>query len=98
VLVNARLSVIGRLPQVEGAVTPMSAADAEPKGRRMIYLDGWTEVPVFDFLRLAADQSIPGPAIIESDTTTVLLRPGDIARFDPRGWLDVAIDAQPALA
>jgi N-methylhydantoinase A len=52
-------------------------------------------VPVFDFAALAAGQTIAGPAIIESDTTTVLLRPADTARIDPRGWLAIAIDAPP---
>jgi len=41
---------------------------------------------------LAAEQRVTGPAIIESDTTAVLLRPRDVARFDRRGWLEVAID------
>ena len=95
VLVNARLSVIGHLPQVEAAVSEAASVDAEPKAQRLIYLGGPTQVPVFDFAALAAGQTIEGPAIIESDTTTVLLRPSDTARFDPRGWLAVAIDALP---
>jgi N-methylhydantoinase A len=102
VLVNARLSVIGRLPEVEAVASRATANVApkarSPKARRQIYLGGWTPAPVFDFGALAADQRIAGPAIIESDTTTVLLRPGDTARFDPRGWLDIAIDPPPALA
>ncbi|MEA2778382.1 MAG: N-methylhydantoinase [Acetobacteraceae bacterium] len=98
VLVNARLSVIGRLPQTQTALTEAATAEAEPKTRRRVYLGGWMSVPVFDFLALAADQFVPGPAIIESDTTTVLLRPRDTARFDTRGWLEVTIDAPPALA
>ena len=95
VLVNARLSVIGHLPPVEAAVSPPISADATPKTQRKIYLGGPTIVPVFDFAALSAQQTIPGPAIIESDTTTVLLRPGDTARFDPRGWLGIAIDPPP---
>jgi N-methylhydantoinase A len=98
VLVNARLSVIGQLPQVNRTTVKTSAAAAEPKAERLVYLGGWTSVPVFDFLSLAADQPVSGPAIVESDTTTILLRPGDTARFDRRGWLDVAIDASPAQA
>jgi N-methylhydantoinase A len=98
VLVNARLSVIGRLPQTDRAIAAAPAVDAEPKAQRQIYLGGWTAVPVFNFRALAADQSVAGPAIIESDTTTVLLRPGDAARFDVRGWLDVRIDVQPTPA
>jgi len=46
---------------------------------------------VFDFAALGAGQVLAGPAIVESDTTTVLLRAGDTARFDARGWLDVAV-------
>jgi N-methylhydantoinase A len=92
VLVNARLSVIGRLPPVEPAISGVASHDVEPKTRRAIYLSGWTDVPVFDFASLGAGQTIAGPAIVESDTTTVLLRQGDTARFDARGWLAVAID------
>jgi N-methylhydantoinase A len=92
VLVNARLSVIGRLPQVDRTDLDVSAIEAGPKSRRRVYLAGWTDVPVFDFQTLAADQDVAGPAVIESDTTTVLLRPGDLARFDARGWLDVTVD------
>lgn len=93
VLVNARLSVIGRLPPTE---TPAIAAraDTAPKARRSIHLGEWIEVPVFDFQLLAADQTVCGPAIIESDTTTVLLRGNDRARFDRRGWLDIAVAAR----
>jgi N-methylhydantoinase A len=98
VLVNARLSVIGRLAQTEPAGPTPPAGKAEPKAQRRIYLGAWTSVPVFDFLALAPDQIIPGPALIESDTTTVLLRPNDTARFDSRGWLDVTVDAAHAPA
>jgi N-methylhydantoinase A len=91
VLVNARLSVIGRLAQVDGLVTKESGADAGPKTERAVYLNGWTRVPVFDFGELAAEQVVRGPAIVESDTTTILLRNGDTGRFDARGWLDITI-------
>jgi N-methylhydantoinase A len=48
-------------------------------------------VPVFRFEALAPDQALSGPAIVESATTTVLLRPGDAARMDGRGWLEIAV-------
>jgi N-methylhydantoinase A len=98
VVVNARLSVIGRLPPVEAAVEAPSRSAAEPKATRSIYLAGWVSVPVFDLLALAVGQTIAGPALVESDTTTVLLRAGDTARFDSRGWLDVAVDGPGAAA
>ena len=91
VLVNARVSVIGRLPAAPSASSSATAEPAGAKGKRRVHLGGWTEIPVFDFLALAADQVVSGPSIVESDTTTVLLRGGDRARFDRRGWLDVTV-------
>ena len=44
-----------------------------------------------EFAALAAGQIIDGPAIVESDTTTVLLRPGDHATVTEQRWLDIAI-------
>jgi N-methylhydantoinase A len=91
VLVNARVSVVGRLPATTTAANEVGTGMAVAKGHRRVFLRDWTEVPVFDFLALTADQRLAGPAIVESDTTTVLLRPGDRARFDARGWLDVSV-------
>jgi len=92
VLVNARLSVTGRLPAAAAtAATEGDKTEAGPKGTRRIYLGDWNEVPVYDFAALAADQAIAGPAIVESDTTTVLLRAADRARFDGRGWLEITV-------
>ena len=91
VLVNARMSVIGRLPAAATASASGSTLPVGAKGNRRVYLGGWTEIPVFDFGALAADQTVSGPAIVESDTTTVLLRSGDRGRFDQRGWLDMTV-------
>ena len=90
VLVNARVAVVGRLPH--GAAAPRPAAPAVPGATRRILLEeGAVAAPVLPFAALAPDQAVAGPAIIESDTTTVLLRPGDAARMDGRGWLEIAV-------
>ena len=47
--------------------------------------------PVHAFAGLARGQAIEGPAIVESETTTVLLRPGDRATATPERWLDIRI-------
>jgi N-methylhydantoinase A len=91
VLVNARASVVGRLPPAPVVSGNVAAASAAEKSRRRVHLGSWTEVPVYDFAAIAAGQTLAGPAIVESDTTTVLLRPGDTAQFDARGWLDITI-------
>jgi N-methylhydantoinase A len=90
VLVNAGVSVIGRLPAAPVATRDDALLHAAAKARRQVFLDGWIEVPVYDFAALAAGQEMIGPAIVESDTTTVLLRNKETARFDPRGWLDIS--------
>ncbi len=91
VLVNAGVSVIGKLPIAKVAVSDGNKNSVVPKSHRRVHLNGWIDVPVFDFAALATDRAIEGPAIIESDTTTVLLRKRETARFDPRGWLDITL-------
>jgi N-methylhydantoinase A len=50
-------------------------------------------VPIYQFDALAPGQPIEGPAVIESATTSVLLRPGDRAHTTALGWLDIDIAA-----
>ncbi len=90
-LVNARVAVIGILPSPPAEPALTDRAPAAASSTRQIWLGGWHDVPVFDFDALAPSQEIAGPAIVESPTTTVLLRPGDQARVNRVGWLDIAI-------
>jgi N-methylhydantoinase A len=91
VLVTARVAAVGTLPAPPAAPVPGRAA-AAPLGTRRAVLDGAPhDLPVFGFAALAPGQPVEGPAIIESDTTTVLLLPGDAARLDARGWLEIGI-------
>ncbi|HUB14012.1 MAG TPA: hydantoinase/oxoprolinase family protein [Acetobacteraceae bacterium] len=91
VLVNARVSVTGRLPAAAVAAARSEVEPAEAKGHRRVWLDGWCRVPVFDFAMLGAGQALPGPCIVESATTTVLLRAGDHGRMDGGGWLQLTV-------
>ena len=91
VLVNARVAVIGELPSPPREPDVPARPPAPPSARRRIFLGDWQPVPVFELEALAPGQAIHGPAIVESATTTVLLRPGDFARTTPIGWLDITI-------
>jgi N-methylhydantoinase A len=96
VLVNARLAVIGRLPPMTAPEAASGSAPAAPVATRRARLGGaGQELPVFNFLALAPGQEVAGPAIIESDTTTVLLLAGDVARMDGRGWVTVTLPGEP---
>jgi N-methylhydantoinase A len=91
VLVNARVAVIGELPDPPQEPGLPHRAPAPPRDQRRVYLDGWQDIPILDFDALAPGQQIEGAAIVESATTTVLLRPGDLARTTELGWLDIAV-------
>jgi N-methylhydantoinase A len=93
VLVNARVAVIGCLPALPQEPPLPAGRAAPPHGQRRIYLGAWCEVPVYNFDALAPEQEIAGPAVLDSATTSVLLRPGDRARTTRLGWLDIAITA-----
>jgi N-methylhydantoinase A len=92
VLVNAGVSVIGRLPAAPAVSRDGASSPVAPRSRRKVWLGEWVDVPVYDFAALAAGQTMNAPVIVESDTTTVLLRGKETARFDPRGWLDIDVD------
>ncbi|MGG5886569.1 hydantoinase/oxoprolinase family protein [Falsiroseomonas sp. HC035] len=94
VLVTARVAAIGRLPALPVAVMPACPPSTPMTQRRAYIAGGMRDIPVFAFVALAPGQAVSGPAIVESDTTTVLLLPGDTARLDPRGWLEIAVGGQ----
>jgi N-methylhydantoinase A len=93
VLVNARVAVAGILAALPQEPSLAPAPPAPPAGERRIFLDDWIAAPFFRFEALAPAQTVAGPALIDAATTTVLLRPGDIAVVTSHGWLDIAIPA-----
>ena len=93
---NARLAATGVLPR-QAVAGREGGSEAAPAATRRIRLaKGAVTAPVHRFETLAPGQAVAGPAIVESDTTTVLLRPGDAARMDARGWLEIAVPADGA--
>jgi N-methylhydantoinase A len=93
VLVNARSTVTGILSALPQEPHLPEAPPTTPCSERRIYLDDWMRVPVYEFDRLAPEQIISGPAIVDSAMTTVLLRPSDRAAVTSLGWLDIAVSA-----
>ena len=91
VVVNARTAVVGQTPALPQEPRRPEGAPTPPRTRRSVFLGQWREVEVFDFGELVSAQQIDGPAVVESDTTTVLLRSGDRAQVTPFGWLDIGV-------
>ncbi len=91
VLVNARLALVGELPVEPVEPVLGGTAATAPGSRRQAYFGTWLEVPVYRWDALAPELSLAGPAIFESDTTTVVVRAGEAVRVTPHGWLDIRI-------
>ena len=78
-LINLRLSATGatKKPETQKHELGSPAADHARKGERSAWFDNrMTTVPVYDGLALRPGNQLPGPAIIEQPTTTIVL-PGD---------------------
>lgn len=61
---------------------------ATPVGRRPVWLEQeWRSVKVFGRSTLVSEDEISGPAIIESDDTTIVVPPDSIARMDASNML-----------
>jgi N-methylhydantoinase A len=62
-----------------------------PRGARQAFFGGWREVPVYALDALQPGHSLNGPAIIEAETTTVLVDTGDRVSVNALGWLDITL-------
>jgi N-methylhydantoinase A len=62
--------------------------------RRRVYqrTSGWIDASVYAFGDLAAGATIPGPAIVERESTTVWLPPGARATLDVYGNLTIDLE------
>ncbi|MGI9335659.1 MAG: hydantoinase/oxoprolinase family protein, partial [Gammaproteobacteria bacterium] len=91
VLVNARVTTVGVLPVLPVESPASTGTSAAPIGQRDIFLGKWLAADVYWFSALGAGQVVNGPALIESESTTVLLRPGDRATTTSQRWLDIDV-------
>lgn len=93
VFVNARLAAVGAVPRIERANKPMPVSDPipSPVGKRQVFLGAWREVPIYALENLRCGHVLEGPAIIEAETTTVVINSGDRVTVNPLGWLDIEL-------
>ena len=94
VLVNGRLAAIGALPDLPQEPKTEARAASGHRTTRKIFLSGWVDAPVFNLEELVPSQKIEGPAVIESSTTTVVLRPDDKAEVTDNLWLNILVGKQ----
>jgi N-methylhydantoinase A len=92
VFVNARVAAVGAVAPSDQDTRPASASGVcTPRGTRQAFFGDWREVPVYALDALQPGHSLTGPAIIEAETTTVLVDTGDRVSVNPLGWLDIAL-------
>ncbi|MDE2377235.1 hydantoinase/oxoprolinase family protein [Bradyrhizobium sp.] len=92
VFVNARVAAVGKVSA--GTVKEKlagSGAPSVPRATRQAWLGKWREVPVHALDDLQPDEALQGPAIIEAETTTVVIGAGDSLIVNGLGWLDIRV-------
>jgi N-methylhydantoinase A len=87
-ITKLRLAAIGRLPPIRPAAAPAATGAPEPVERRPVWIDaatGWREVAVYAGADLRAGHRLPGPLIVEEETTTLMIGAGDTIEVDAAG-------------
>ena len=89
---SLRFPAIGEVSQrgQDARPTP-SAGVCSPRGTRQAWFGQWRDVPVYALDDLRPGHMLAGPAIIEAETTTVIIDAGDRVTVNALGWLDVAL-------
>lgn len=92
-IVNLRVAIVAAAASDgTGAAAPLPDPAAAPPRMRQAVIGGQRlMVAVHALQGLVAGQVVTGPALIESENTTVLLHPGDRATVTRPGWLDIAV-------
>ncbi len=90
-LVTLRVTVVGRLPRVAPPEVEAPQSVAGATKMRRVYLGEWREVPVYAIDELTPAVEVSGPALLESDFTTILVEPGDNARLSLLGGIELQV-------
>ncbi|MEH2614708.1 hydantoinase/oxoprolinase family protein [Bradyrhizobium sp. AZCC 1693] len=92
VFVNARVAAVGEVARLDSDAKPASSSGGcTPRSQRQAFLGGWRAVPVYALDELRPGHTLAGPAIIEAETTTVLVDTGDRVTVNALGWLDISL-------
>ncbi len=88
---TCRLVAYGVLPSLSLPRGENTGADpaAVMRGARHVYFGDWVETPSYWFDGLTPGMRLEGPALIDSESTTVVLPPDSAADVDPYGSLIV---------
>ncbi len=91
VFVNARVAAVGAVQRADQPELRVACEPCSPRSKRQAYFGGWREVLVFALDDLKPGHAIKGPAIVEAETTTVVIHEGDRLTVNRLGWLDIRL-------
>ena len=97
-LVTLRVAAVGKLPRIAQLDRVGDENTASPVGSRRVYMGEWQEASTYAADSLPAGAEIAGPAILESDFTTILVWPGDYATVDSMGGVELHVSLETAPA
>ena len=87
-IVTYTVTAIAPTPKPDAGRSRPAVARPEPKARRRVwFLDGVHDVPVYDRATLRFGQSIQGPALVEEEASVTVIEAGHRLRPDAAGHL-----------
>jgi N-methylhydantoinase A len=92
---NLRVTATGALPEVGLQGAGSRGGRPEPSGYRDVYIDrtrGRENLAIYDGDRLQSGHRIAGPALVEEQTTTVMIGPDDVLDVDPYRNYTIRLD------
>ena len=93
-LVTLRATATGKLARIAPLDRSAEGTTARPVANRRVYLGEWQDAPIHAADSLPAGAEIGGPAILETDFTTILVWPGDTAAVDAMGGVELRVTQQ----
>jgi N-methylhydantoinase A len=95
-ITTLRVRGIGLLAKPSIKAVPNVGSDVRgaKKGQRPVFFEengGFTPTDIYDYVKLGGGMEIPGPAIIETPVTTIVINPKDHASVDDFANIHIAI-------
>ncbi|MCC7046840.1 MAG: hydantoinase/oxoprolinase family protein [Alphaproteobacteria bacterium] len=87
-ITKTRVVGVGKLPPLRPGAPAAASGAARPIDRRKVWIDeasGWRETAIYDGRGLAPGHRVEGPAIVNEQTTTLLVGQGDVLAVDKSG-------------
>ena len=100
-VVNVCLSAFGSFPSTPVIEQDVVTTSPAPSSKRRVYVGegaGFQDIAVYDGGALLAGQNVPGPALIEEQTTTVLIGESDTLAVDSFGNYQIDLPGGDARA